>query len=329
MRNLEVTAASRQVARFAGVLAIVLAASAWAEPGVLVFPALGTTQKVTISGRVLKEAPSEGTSVWSRNVRSLTASTWEGAELEVGYDGQKQKVVSGEDGAFEVTFSAQKDHPFVVGRGLAEGRVSGAIGRAPVTIIADDAPFVLISDFDDTIAVSNVQSKSNALATALFKDAGTHPVVEGMPNWYRCLINDTKSRPGFAVVSGSPVQFVPRISGFMAKNDFPVGGLYLRTLSAKTLSDYKQPIIRALMQRIPQSVVLVGDSGEHDPEVYKQIRGEFPGRVLAVYIHDVGKDDDPARFKDMMLFKDPKSAAADSVKRGFMSEACFEKEFKK
>ncbi|MDQ2671444.1 MAG: DUF2183 domain-containing protein, partial [Actinomycetota bacterium] len=39
--------------------------------------------------------------------------------------------------------------------------------------------------------------------------------------------------------------------------------------------------------------VLIGDSGEEDPEIYLQAVREHPGRVIAVYIRDVtsGKRD--------------------------------------
>lgn len=81
-------------------------------------------------------------------------------------------------------------------------------------------------------------------------------------------------------------------------------------------------MLRALLKEVPNPVVLIGDSGEHDPEVYAQIRSEFPGRVKAIYIHNVGKADDPKRFTDMMLFKEPRAAAFDAVKRGFASPSC-------
>ena len=42
--------------------------------------------------------------------------------------------------------------------------------------------------------------------------------------------------------------------------------------------------------------VLLGDSGQHDPEIYSEVVRENPGRILAIYIRDVsdGKDDDRA-----------------------------------
>ena len=33
--------------------------------------------------------------------------------------------------------------------------------------------------------------------------------------------------------------------------------------------------------------VLIGDSGQEDPVIYREIVKEFPGRILAIYIRDV------------------------------------------
>lgn len=317
------------VARWAWVLWLLPAVAA-AKPGVLLFPAVGTPTHVTLSGRVMKDAPTGGTSKWSKNLRDLTASTWKGAPVEVAFEGQKQKLLSGDDGVFTVTFAAPKEQNFVVGTTAAEARVPEASNRAPVTILHPDAPFLIISDFDDTLAVTNVLSKRNLLKSAFLNDGRTTPVVKGMPELYRCLFKDKAHRPGLAVVSGSPLQFGPRISTFMAKHDFPVGGLYLRNLGPQTLKGYKQPIIRRLLKAVPNvPVILVGDSGEHDPDVYKQIRDEFPGRIKDIYIHNVGRDEVKTRFLQMVLFKDPEDASKDAVSKGYLSQACHEEAFGK
>ncbi len=36
--------------------------------------------------------------------------------------------------------------------------------------------------------------------------------------------------------------------------------------------------------------VLIGDSGQHDPEIYAEVVSSHPGRILAVYIRDVRLD---------------------------------------
>jgi phosphatidate phosphatase APP1 len=296
---------------------------------VLLFPAVGTQTQVTVSGRVFTEPLGGGTSAVSRNLRSLLAPNWEGAKVSVRYADQTAELVSAKDGSFEATFSAPKDKPFAVGLGRVEAMCKGAAtGTADVDVISPDAPFFVVSDFDDTLAVTEVLNKRHLVEHAIGQDGETQPLIEGMPQMMRCLREGKKDRPVFALVSGSPVQFVPRTAKFLFKHDFPPFGLYLRDLGPNTLSDYKQPIIRALMKALPHDVVLVGDSGEHDPEVYAQIRSEFPGRVKAIAIHDVGRLESKDRTKDMMVFKQPRDVMAEMVKLGLMTQGCVEAAFK-
>jgi len=45
------------------------------------------------------------------------------------------------------------------------------------------------------------------------------------------------------------------------------------------------------MQRFPErKFILVGDSGEKDPEVYREIKKKFPNQVQEIKIRDVVKD---------------------------------------
>ncbi len=134
--------------------------SALAQPVVLLFPAVGTTTQVTLSGRVLKNGPSGGSSTISRNLRRLTTSNWGGAEVDVRFQGQQSVVTSGHDGNFEATFTSDKK-PFPSGLWTAEAGVKGAEpGRTTVDVMSDKAPFFVISDFDDTVAITNVTERS-------------------------------------------------------------------------------------------------------------------------------------------------------------------------
>lgn len=304
-------------------LSCCVAVTAVAQPVVLLFPSVGTTTQVTLSGRVLKNGPSGGSSVISKNLRRLTTSNWEGAEVDVRFQNQQALVKSGHDGNFEATFAAGKT-PFPTGLWTAEAGVKGAEpGRATVDVMAADAPFFVISDFDDTIAITNVLERRKFVENVFAKDELTQPVVPGMSAFYACL-RAKPSKPVFALVSGSPVQYVTRVSRFLQVHDFPVFGLYLRDLGPNTLSDYKQPIIRSLLKSVRGSVVLVGDSGEHDPEVYAQIRSEFPERVKAIFIRNAGRAEDPKRFEGMTLFETPRDAALVAATQGLLEKKCAE-----
>jgi len=306
---------------------LLLASSSWGSAAVLLFPAIGTPGQVTLSGRVLKHSPSGGSSTFSKNLRRLTSSNWQGASVEVRYAERSAVVVSGHDGNFSVTLSGEKK-PFEVGLATAEAFVKGAeAGIATVDIVPANAPFFVVSDFDDTLAVTNVVKGTQLVKAALMEDEMSQPVVEGMAEFYGCLKDDKPARPGFALVSGSPAQYTGRVRQFLSAHGFPVFGLYLRDLSPATLKNYKQPVIRELLKEMPNQVVLVGDSGEHDPEVYAQMNQEFPGRVKAIYIRDAGHAEDPKRFEGMTLFKQPKEAALDAVKKGLASAECVARAF--
>lgn len=76
--------------------------------------------------------------------------------------------------------------------------------------------------------------------------------------------------------------------------------------------------------------ILIGDSGQHDAEIYLQVIRDFPGRVKMVYIRDV----DPASHKrvlkiaeeieklgvEMMLVTDTIEAAQHAVSKGWILE---------
>jgi phosphatidate phosphatase APP1 len=306
---------------------VLLPSSAWAKPSVLLFPAIGRPTQVTISGRALKKETSQKGPALKRNLKRLLASNWEGAPVEVRFAGRVLQTTSGHDGEFQVTFPAPASSPFAVGERSAEATIPGASASVRVEVISDEGPFFVVSDFDDTVAVSNVTSEAGLIESGLLEDAYTQPVVPGMAAFYRCLRGERDPQPGFAFVSGTPAQYSPRMEAFLAGHAFPFAGLYLRNLGPKTLSGYKEPMLRRLLFQFPQKVVLVGDSGEKDPEVYAEIRREFPDRVAAIFIRCVWEKTAPERFEGMFVFDEVVDAAREAVAKGFVSQACFEREF--
>ncbi len=312
-------------ARFLALAVLLVAQAALAGPALLLFPALGRGDGVVLQGRVLKEAPTAGSSVLSRNLRRLTAPGWEGAPVEVSFHGATAQVTSGDDGAFEVNLQPREGTSFPSGIALAEAKVAGVSARARVEVVPEATPFLVISDFDDTLALTHVTKPARLIESALFKDADTQQAVPGMSAFYGCL--SASAPPAFALVSGSPVQFVPRVAGFLSRHGFPTFGMYLRDLGPGTLSGYKQPVLRRLLRQFSQPVVLVGDSGEKDPEIYAQIREEFPGRVKAIYIRDAGRTEDASRFTDMVLFQDARQAAEHALSQGLADPTCMARAF--
>jgi phosphatidate phosphatase APP1 len=83
----------------------------------------------------------------------------------------------------------------------------------------------------------------------------------------------------------------------------PAGPLFLKDWSPTTLGkhhDHKLGIIRTLLGTYPDlPFVLIGDSGEEDPEIYRQAVAEHPGRIEAVFIRDVTSDERDAEVREI------------------------------
>jgi hypothetical protein len=320
---------SGRAARAALVAAALVAAdAARGDDSVLVFPALGRPTLVTVAGRVLAVTPEDAGGKLRKNLERLAAKAREHEPVEVAWAGQVRRTRTDGEGFFEASFPAPASAPFPAGLATVKVTTPRTAGEGRVQVVADDAPFLLVSDLDDTLVVTHVASTRDTLDAAFLKDETTQPPVPGMSALTGCMLAGAAPAGGMVVVSGSPVGFTPRVAAYLARNGFPFAALRLRRLGPATVSGYKEPILRELLSRFPQPVVLLGDSGEKDPEVYATIRAEFPGRVRAVFIRDAGGTPSlPARYEGMTLFRDPGAAARVAAGAGIADAACVERAF--
>ncbi|MFV0482462.1 MAG: phosphatidate phosphatase App1 family protein [Campylobacteraceae bacterium] len=167
------------------------------------------------------------------------------------------------------------------------------------------APFgyAVISDIDDTIKDSKVLDKKELLRNTFVNE---FKAVSGMSDFFKS-IKKPNTITSFHYVSSSPIQLYPALQEFIDKNGFPKGSFHL-----KELTDwdnilfvdsfmYKIVSIRKIINAYPKrEFILVGDSGEKDPEIYTQISKEFVGNVARIYIRDVTNEDiNSTRFKEL------------------------------
>jgi phosphatidate phosphatase APP1 len=181
---------------------------------------------------------------------------------------------------------------------------------------------IVVSDIDDTIKDTKVTVHHEAIANTLVRPFRP---VDGMPDVYRAWKEASGSRIHFHIVSAGPWHFHEPLRRFTEEAGFPAFTWDMRSLDladpkaliAETvkpnpdrLKDFKLKKISDLMKRFPRRhVVLVGDSGEKDPETYAAILSdsEFADRVDAVFIHNVTEEGkDFKRYQD--LFPTPKAA---------------------
>ena len=98
-------------------------------------------------------------------------------------------------------------------------------------------------------------------------------------------------------VSRAPWGIYEVLEEFFRQHDIPVGpvlflrewGVSWRSPMPRRAEDHKRVLIEAMMELYSDlPFVLIGDSGQHDPQVYRDAVQRFGSRVCAIYIRDVG-----------------------------------------
>jgi phosphatidate phosphatase APP1 len=168
--------------------------------------------------------------------------------------------------------------------------------HAEVMIPPPDAEFGIISDIDDTIVKTNATSLLAMSRITFLNNAKTRLPFAGVSEFYKSLQlgrNGKRNNP-FFYVSSSPWNLYDLLTDFLDINDIPAGPLLLRDFGFDHKKEdsghmgHKFKEITQIFQAYPQlNFVLVGDSGQEDPNIYREVVKQFPGRVLAIYIMDV------------------------------------------
>ncbi len=296
----------------------------------IVFHGYGTPRRLYLAGRVLRNAPDiavMGASVL-RNLAAafnrLDSNELPNITVRATYRDQSWETTSDEEGYF--AFEIEPENPLAGDESWHDVAVtwqhpaedaSGAAVTARVLTPPSTATFGVISDVDDTILRSYITSVVKMALEMLLKNAYSRVTFPGVPAFYRALHAGTgkgentggstgDNNPIF-YVSLSPWNLYSLLSQFLEINDIPSGPLILRDYGLQTLSSLggpspKRKLIQDLLDLYPAlPFVLLGDSGQHDPEIYTEIVRENPNRIRAIYIRDVSGGADAGRAQEVAL----------------------------
>ena len=284
---------------------------------ILPFRGYGTPERIFLEGRILQDEPigkaARDDSVW-RNL----GNTWKrfesdevpGVRVEARFGDWTGEVATDEEGYFQLEICPEP--PVVelerlwhgVDLTLADPRTGAPItARGEVLVPPLKARFGVISDIDDTVVETGVTRRLAMARTVFLRNAHTRLPFKGVAAFYDAL---HALRDGFGpnpvfFVSSSPWNLYDLLAEFMELQRIPKGPLLLRDFgvdAGKLLKtenrEHKLNRIRPLFTLYPDlPFILIGDSGEQDPEIYREVVREHPGRVLAIYIRDVAEK--PAR----------------------------------
>lgn len=185
----------------------------------------------------------------------------------------------------------------------------------------------VISDIDDTVKITQLPAGDRVvIRNTFFKEYKPAPqMAELYRKWDEAV---------FHYVSGSPWQLYRPLKSFLFSESagFPEGSMHMKQVTKNPLSistwkmlselvtnenvTYNQKIdqISQIFRHFPErEFILVGDSGERDPEVYREISRRFPDQVIQIIIRDVVNDRNnrPERLEGMSVI--PASTIQPSV----------------
>lgn len=175
----------------------------------------------------------------------------------------------------------------------------GARASAHVLVPGADARFAVVSDIDDTIVVTGATDKLRMVPRVLTNPAGARVPFPGVAAFYAALERggaegEADANPVFYVSSG-PWNLYDLLVNYMALQGLPLGPVFLRDFGLSRSgpigaghADHKGKAVSGLMDTYPGlGFVLIGDSGERDPQIYADVAEAHRGRVRAVYLRAV------------------------------------------
>lgn len=181
-----------------------------------------------------------------------------------------------------------------------------ASGTGYVIKPSQKAPYMVISDIDDTILLTGLTEGLAMVTRTLLREADQRTAIAGMSSLYQGLARGVPTRggnrrpaPAFFYVSTGSWSFYPMLQEFVRLRGFPQGPMFLTDWGPterylrRSGAEHKRAAIRRLLEAYPgMRFVLIGDSGQRDPLTYEEMAREFPGRVLLIIIRQVGADNE-------------------------------------
>lgn len=323
----------------------------WIQP----YKGYGNSQAFYFKGRVLKDRnlqPSrDNDSVW-HNLKAMykrfNSSEIPGVKVKAQYLSSEETVITDNEGYFEVTLQLKEPPPqekkwHEVKLELLDRVHPGqdsVEARAKVMVPEENVDFGVISDVDDTILTTDATNIWRMLKLTFLNNARTRLPFAGVAAFYQALQKGKEGQrknPLF-YVSSSPWNLYDLLIDFCEVHEIPTGPFMLRDFGIDETKFIKSRHLHHKLHEIEHIMgfyknlkfILIGDSGQHDPEIYMQVIKDFPGRVKTIYIRDVTHEERrisvnalaeemKAYDVEMLLVKDTEEAARHAAEMGYIN----------
>lgn len=175
----------------------------------------------------------------------------------------------------------------------------------PVFVAGADARFMVISDIDDTMIETGAYSLLRNLYTSFTGNASTRLVY---PDAIELMANLSWSgRNPVYYVSSSPWNLHDFLSDVFTHSGLVRGPMFLRDLGLSQTKfiteghgNHKGASIDQILKANPDlPAVLLGDTGQHDAQIYRDVIARHGDRILAVGLRTPGAGMDAADQRDL------------------------------
>lgn len=310
----------------------------------------GTPALVHVRGRVLHGRPpppaSPGDPWWvnlGSALRRLESDEVAGARVRVRFHGAEADGAADEEGYFDIPVRPQRLPTGTFWHEATVELVDPAGPPATAHVAVPRSPrFGVISDLDDTVLQTGVRNLLRMGRDVLFGNAHTRIPFPGVGAFYRAL-HTAGLNPVF-YVSSSPWNLYDVLNEFLHLHRIPAGPMELRDwgISGEEILPlghhrHKRGVIERIFRTYPElSFILMGDSGQHDPEIYRDLVHDHPHRILGIYIRSVIPDPDRVEAIgalareiaphsiDLVLVEDTLDAARHAARRGWVTTAAIQ-----
>jgi phosphatidate phosphatase APP1 len=262
-------------------------------PLVIPYTGYGSTTWIRVLGRALLNRGHlriTGEPAGARGWRSFTSVPVQQARVEVEAGGTTHEVTSDRSGIIDVVVPVDLQPGWQEIGLRVEG---GETSKAQVFVVDPATRFGLVSDIDDTVMVTALPRPMLAAWHTFVVNEHARSTTPGMPVLYERL---TGRNPGAPVIylSTGAWNVAPTLTRFLSRNLYPAGALLLTdwgpTADAwfRSGKQHKQANLERLAHEFPQiRWLLIGDDGQHDPEIYTEFCANHPEQVRAVCIRQL------------------------------------------
>ena len=284
-------------------LTILLISIGHSQDNIVVYNAYGNNHQLIVQGRMEKKRDFKTVSkddgllrnLW-RRVKQVKADDIKNKNITIRLNKETFKTKGDDEGYFKFNITTKQLLSMGFQKIILQIEGNKNVHESNATIIDSTVLIGIISDFDDTIIVSDVTDKISLGINTVFKNYKQRTLVPSMLERFKKILEQNpKGIPSsLFILTGSPQQLFTSIEQFLDYHHFPKHTLILKKAHGENLDPltdqfaYKTQKIERLIKLYPNiKWVMFGDSGEKDNQVYKAIKGKYPKKVLEYYIRNV------------------------------------------